>query len=266
MFAAVASSVFCFFLLVGAFARFDRKLNKSMLEFFSPKPVATEEESEGQPLKLVYRYRKTIVQVMDWAVYAVITGFILTDGFFADLQLGISCEFARDSLEPNGYTCFQGFLNLDGSSGTFALDCDAFAPPLEGYTCFRKVEYSEVDFYLAANVLGISAALLPPFIFGILLLSRLLFAAVSLVTLPLADPRMKRLTRKGLLVVQWLICFPTILYYLLLAFHDYIIGFESFTVVLFVYLQGTVHALMHQLDAEAKEAAGKEVTSSGDDI
>ena len=265
-FLAIFGSIIGVFAGVGILGRFDKTLNANLMDYFSAKPSATDEECEGQPLRPLFKYRKTLVQIMDWAAYASVSGFIITDGLFADAEQGTDCTFAEDNLvSPVGpYTCFSVSLNLDATSFTTALNCALPKSVAEGYYCFRRVNPSEINFYTTSNVIGISAALLPPFIFSVKLLAFLLVTAAKVLSFWIEDAKKQRMVRKGLIVAQWFVVFPVLMYVLLALFHDYLIGYELFTAVLFVYVQGTVHGLITLVDSELEDKDGANVELSAE--
>lgn len=249
-----AFTLLALFTSVHMLGRFDKKINASLIGFFRAEPPTSKELSEGQPLGCLFRHRRTIVQVLNWVAYSVVAGFIITDGFFIDVNVGRDCQYASVTFNDQNYTCFVAHVEFTFSQGYFDggaqdFDCN-LGPPFEGYYCFRRVSASELNFYRAAEVVGIVAALLPPFAFGSQIGAYGLTLVTTAVTVCLQDEKTKRIARKSILVLQFVVLAPIFVMLLMLALSDYVLGHESVTLLAMMYFQSTITALLYLLNKE----------------
>ena len=259
-FAYSQATILVLFISTHVLGRFDKGINKNLIDFFRAKKPSPAELCKGQPLPLLYRHRKTIAQVLGWIAYSVIAGFIVTNSFFINVNVGTDCEFARVTYHEQNFTCFVAFVDFtfaEGyrNGGAKDFDCNTPAPFNEGYYCFRFITNSELDFYTTAETVGIIAALLAPYAFGIQLGAFVIGGALRLVTSPIPNERYRRLALKGLLVVQFLVFFPILTMLLMLSFSDYVLRYESIALIVMVYFQSTLTALLAQIDREEAQRA-----------
>lgn len=263
-------TILALFVSTHVLGRFDEGINKHLIDFFRAQEPSPPELTEGQPLPFLYRHRKTIAQALNWVAYSVIAGFIVTNSFFINVNVGTDCEFARVTYHEQNFTCFVAFVEFtfaEGyvNGGAKDFDCNAAPPFNEGYYCFRFVTGSELDFYRSAETVGIIAALLAPYAFGIQLGAFILGGIARLVTSRIENERYRRLTLKGLIVVQFLIFFPILTMLLMLSFSDYLIRFETISLIVMVYFESTLTALLSQIDREEAARAEELGITIGED-
>lgn len=244
-FVVVSLALASLFFAVNLLARTDPRLNELIAPTFQVKFASDSNSAHW----LFGCNRGTFVQVIDVLMYSMIIAFILVDGLLLDISNGTSCQFAQTVYVDSGYECFLVRRGLVGSLQAFSFNCTAaLTNGANGFMCFRGINYEEIDFYLFANTVGISAALLPPLVFAIQFLSFLLLWTidrVSCVNAKEPKPYRRRLISWGIIFI---VGTCGLLAVLLFLFYASIVSRETFIVALTFFIQGCLYALLRILD------------------
>ena len=248
-FVVVALGLAVVFFAVNGLARVDHRVNELIAPTFQVKFASNSNQVHGK----FGRCRRSFVQVIDVLMYSMIIAFILVDGLLLDISNGTSCQFAQAEYSDSGYDCFLVRRGFVGSLQAFSFNCSAaLTNGANGFMCFRAIGYEEIDFYLLANTVGISAALLPPLVFAIQFLSLLILWTVDKVSCTTEEPKQNK--RR---LIAWSIIFVfgtcSLIGVLLFLFYASTITRETFIVALTFFVQGCFYALIRVLDDKESE-------------
>ena len=247
-FVVVALGLAVVFFAVNGLARVDHRVNELIAPTFQVKFASNSNHVHGK----FGRYRRSFVQVIDVLMYSMIIAFILVDGLLLDISNGTSCQFAQAEYSDSGYDCFLVRRGFVGSLQATVLQHSRTVQTVSSFMCFRAIGYEEIDFYLLANTVGISAALLPPLVFAIQFLSLLILWTVDKVSCTTEEPKQNK--RR---LIAWSIIFVfgtcSLIGVLLFLFYASTITRETFIVALTFFVQGCFYALIRVLDDKESE-------------